>query len=210
MRMKKRAVSTIIAELLLIVITVSIGTLVYSFASTAFGGFGAGFSNLVQDQGNKLSENLVVEQVYFFTNSTSCRSSVTECSGDLFVRNTGANTLTISEIFVTNVTANTPVHACTTSPCTPNSNLIFWAWNPTTSTYGVTLPNAASTSGLPPASSWYAYLQACTVAPCIAGIAPGQSLQIYFTTQDSVVPGTVFAFTLVSARGNLYVAYEKA
>lgn len=210
MRMKKRGVSTIIAELLLIVITVSIGTLVYSFASTAFGGFGAGFSNLVQNEGNSLSENLVVEQVYFFTNSTACPTGVTICSGDLFVRNTGSNTLTISEVFVTNVTANTPVHTCTTNPCTPNSNLIFWAWNPTTSSYGVTLPNTAATSGLPPASAWYAYLQACSATPCVAGIAPGQSLQLYFTTHDSIVSGTVFAFTLVSGRGNQYVAYEKA
>ena len=43
-RKRRHAVSPVIAELLLIVITVAIGTLVYSFASTAFGGFGSGFS----------------------------------------------------------------------------------------------------------------------------------------------------------------------
>jgi len=193
MKMQRRGVSAIIAELLLIVITVSIGTLVYTFASTAFGGFGAGFSNLVQDEGNKLSETLVVEQVYFFANSTSCPVGVTLCSGDLFVRNTGANTLMIAEIFVTNVTSNAPVHACTLNPCQAASNLIFWEF--AAGSYSQSLPFT---------------LAGCAPNSCMASLGPGQSAQLYFTTRDSIAPGTVFAFTLVTARGNQFVAYEKA
>ncbi len=76
---KRRAVSPVIAELLLIVITVAIGTLVYSFASTAFGGFGAGFSNLVQNAGGQLTEDVIVEQVSFFTTAPGRRADVLHC-----------------------------------------------------------------------------------------------------------------------------------
>ncbi len=90
-------------------ITVAIGTLVYSFASTAFGGFGSGFSNLVSNAGQQLSETLVPEQAYFFTNSTiSCVAGAPQlasCGGVLYVRNTGLNPIAIQEIYMTNITA---------------------------------------------------------------------------------------------------------
>ncbi len=106
--MKRRAVSTIIAELLLIAMTVAIGTLVYSFASAAFGSFGTGFTGLVSGSGDTLSEHLIVEQISFFTNSTG---------GDLFVRNVGPKPATISAIYLDNVTAlNAPVPMCPASP----------------------------------------------------------------------------------------------
>ncbi len=108
--MKRRAVSTIIAELLLIAMTVAIGTLVYSFASAAFGSFGTGFTGLVSGSGDTLSEHLIVEQVSFFTNSTG---------GDVFVRNVGPKPATILAIYLSNVTGpplNTPVPMCPGSP----------------------------------------------------------------------------------------------
>ena len=94
-----------IAELLLIVITVAIGTLVYSFAATAFGGFGSGFSALVVNAGQQLSENLVVEQAYFFTNNSvgcvpgySGPAQPDGCGGVLYVRNVGVDPIAIEEI----------------------------------------------------------------------------------------------------------------
>jgi hypothetical protein len=107
----------VIAELLLIVITVSIGTLVYSFASTAFGGFGAGFSNLVQEAGNQLAENVVVEQIHFFVNGT--------VGGDLYLRNVGANTAVVLKIYVVDIspTGVTTVVASATEPYLPANGL---------------------------------------------------------------------------------------
>ncbi len=205
MRMKKRGVSSIIAELLLIVITVAIGTLVYSFASTAFGGFGAGFSNLVQGAGNQLAENVVVEQVYFFNNYTSpCLPPAIPsricATGDLFVRNTGQNTAVISEIFVTNVTANTPLieSGPPTGPvdmtfrlCLPIGPGCTWAVNPQS-----WLPNTNPTG--------------CSNSPCIASIPPGTSAILKFYCVDPIAAGNVYAFTLITARGNQFVVYEKA
>jgi len=194
---RRRAVSPVIAELLLIVITVAIGTLVYSFASTAFGGFGAGFSNLVQNAGSQLTENVVIEQVYFLHNSTGSAGACVpppgpygggqtgECAGDIFIGNSGSNTAYINEIIVTNVTSSTPV----SSPV----NFEFFAYNGPVNHYNKVLP----AGGI------------CT-STCFVSIAPGATYMLRFETRDPVVAGTTYAFTFITARGNEIVAYEKA
>lgn len=190
-----------IAELLLIAITVAIGTLVYSFASTAFGGFGSGFSNLVQNAGGQLSENVIVEQVYFLQNSTgngsSCPASavpaqVGECAGDIFLGNAGSNTAVINQIFVDNVSG-------IPSSVVSSSNFKFWA-------HSLVLTGSGDKYNVPlPAA-----LTACAPATCLISIAPGQTVMLRFVTTDPVVPGTTYSFTLITARGNQIVAYEKA
>ena len=192
---KRRAVSPVIAELLLIVITVAIGTLVYSFASTAFGGFGAGFSNLVQNAGGQLTENVVVEQVSFLHNSTGNAGTcpvATECSGDIFIGNSGSNTAVITAVFVTNVSANSPVST---------HNFEFWGYKalPLPGKYNIALPVLGG-----------AVLPGCSPAICVVSIAPGQTVMLRFITSDAAVPGSTYAFTFITARGNQIVAYEKA
>ncbi len=124
-RKRRHAVSPVIAELLLIVITVAIGTLVYSFASTAFGGFGSGFSNLVQNAGQQLSENIAIEKVFFYngvTNNTSCASfnpGPSHCGGVLYVRNTGVNPVLIEAVYLGNVTASASPALLTVPGSTP-------------------------------------------------------------------------------------------
>ncbi|MGD0638307.1 MAG: archaellin/type IV pilin N-terminal domain-containing protein [Nitrososphaerales archaeon] len=187
---KRRAVSPVIAELLLIVITVAIGTLVYSFASTAFGGFGAGFSNLVQNAGGQLTENVVIEQVTFLHNSTGNAGTcpvATECSGDIFIGNSGSNTAVITGVFVTNVTGNSAVSS---------RNFEFFAYNP--------LPVDKYNIGPLPM-----LLASCSVS-CFVSIAPGQTVMLRFFTSDPAVPGSTYAFTFITGRGNQIVAYEKA
>jgi flagellin-like protein len=202
LRFKKRSgVSPVIAELLLIAITVAIGTLVYSFASTAFGGFGSGFSNLVQNAGGQLSENVVVEQVYFLQNSTgnggSCPVTAVpvqagECAGDIFLGNVGSNTAIINQIYVDNVSG-------IPSSVVTSANLKFWGHSVILigagDKYNVALPAA---------------LAGCAPATCLISIAPGQTVMLRFVTTDPVVPGTTYSFTLITARGNQIVAYEKA
>jgi flagellin-like protein len=199
---KRRAVSPVIAELLLIVITVAIGTLVYSFASTAFGGFGAGFSNLVSNAGGQLTENLVVEQVYFLHNSTGsaggCPASMPaqtgECAGDIFIGNSGSNTIIVNQIFVTNVTASSAVSL--------PGNFAFFGYSNTLHTWTVALPNTT-----PPSTD--TVLTGCT-AKCFLSIAPGQTVMLRFLTMDPAKAGTTYAFTFITSRGNQIVAYEKA
>lgn len=181
-----------IAELLLIVITVAIGTLVYSFASTAFGGFGAGFSNLVQNAGGQLSENLVVDQVYFLHNSSIPPYACTgECTGDIFLSNSGSNTVVVNQIYLTNVTGDSPV----SSPF--NFQLLAYGVNPSP----------------PPASIYVTLLPAvqpgCASA-CVISIPPGQTMMLRFQMADPLVAGSTYALTLITARGNEILAYEKA
>jgi len=195
LRIKRRGVSTIIAELLLIVITVAIGTLVYSFASTAFGGFGAGFSNLVQEAGNQLAENVVVEQVYFINvingtlPETGNACPITFTCGDLYLRNVGANTVTVNNIYVTNITLNAPISPTSAPPCpnipvssSPATQVCFHTWDKPADKYDIPLP---------------------------VQLTPGNSVMVRFFIPVAVHPGTVYAFTLVTGRGNQFVAYEK-
>lgn len=177
----------------MIVITVAIGTLVYSFASTAFGGFGAGFSNLVQNAGSQLTENVVVEQVYFLHNDTGIADSCgipLECAGDIFIGNSGSNTATINDVFVTNVNSGAPFGG---------ANIEFLAFDTVGGHYDILLPDVGG--GNP---------QSLCSGTCILSIPPGQTVMLRFETNGPVSAGTTYAFTLITARGNQIVAYEKA
>ena len=179
-RRERRAVSPVIAELLLIVITVAIGTLVYSFASTAFGGFGAGFSNLVFDAGSQLTENVVVEQVFYFHSGGTCAG---ECSGTMFIGNSGSNTAVINVVYVEDVSNGSVL----TSP----KDIQFSA-----EIAGTYSPVPAAMAG-------------CS-ASCYLVIQPGQTLELRFNSTSPLVYGSTYAFTLITARGNQIVAYEQA
>jgi flagellin-like protein len=184
LRVKRRGVSSIIAELLLIVITVSIGTLVYGFASTAFGGFGAGFSDLVQGAGSQLAENVVVEQVYFITTTNS---TCPVACGDLFLRNVGANTVTIQAIYLVDVTVNLPNDTATCynpSPPPPPSEQVCY------NTYDLSL---------------HIYdIQLSAIS-----LSPTEGLMVRFNFGVAPHPGNVYSFTIVTGRGNQFVGYEK-
>jgi flagellin-like protein len=198
LRIKRRGVSPIIAELLLIVITVAIGTLVYSFASSAFGGFGAGFSNLVQEAGNQLAENVVVEQVYFVNAANvTCPN---QC-GDLYIRNTGSNTAMIDTIYMTNVTASSAI--------TPDPNPTIDC--PLTPLKGDVCFNIYN--GAPDYNGQISQSTPISLAPGIA-VMVRFNLPIGSSVYDkanhiSCIPGTVYAFVLVTGRGNQFVAYQK-
>ena len=211
-----------IAELLLIVMTVAIGTLVYSFASTAFGGFGSGFSNLVVGAGQQLSENLAIEQVFFYNNVNNNSANVNpivgcapysapggHCGGILYVRNVGINPITITNIYLVNVTSTgdqaitTVSAAVTCSSSTLAASTVCFAISDSTHLYQSAF-NSSMTSGI--------------------RVVPGQAIAIHVILPDSssscavgtpqycvvAFGGTTYAFTIVTSRGNNFVAYESA
>lgn len=94
---ERRGVSTVVAELMMIAVVVALGTVVYTFASTAFGNFGSGFANLVSGSGQQLSERLVVEQVAFVSSGTV----------DVYVRNVGGNVINVTAVYADNLTSGT-------------------------------------------------------------------------------------------------------
>jgi hypothetical protein len=213
----------VIAELLLIVITVALGTLVYSFASTAFGGFGSGFSNLVQNAGEQLQENLVVEQVYFFnTNNTvyqvsgpSCNAAATtdqQCGGVMFVRNVGAYPILLETVYLGNISASGALSTVASSTLHPDcysnnmtqGSVCFALWNgakylndflPMTSSNEIMPGHVATIRFVLPVDTTGDALCATNTPPTWCAVVHG---------------GTVYAFTLVTSRGNEFVAYEKA
>jgi len=202
--------------------TVAIGTLVYSFASTAFGGFGTGFSNLVAGAGAQLSENVAIEKVQFYNsvaNNTNCASfnpGPTHCGGILYVRNIGVNPVLIDAIYVGNVTS-------------PNSPAINTLAPPPPTCSSNTMTPAVVATATPGQVCFFTFGGGTTynnnLIPMTAAneIAPGQVIEIHFMLPDSsfcalatptnctvAFGGTTYAFTLVTSRGNNFVAYETA
>ncbi len=227
-RKRRHAVSPVIAELLLIVITVAIGTLVYSFASTAFGGFGSGFSNLVQNAGQQLSENIAIEKVFFYNgvnNNTACMAGpgTTHCGGVMYVRNVGLNPVEIDAIYLGNLTSASSPAILTVPSSTPScsSNSLL------PSIVGPPAQNGQvcffTFNSAPPPPYLNNFLPPPTSNALANEIMPGQVSIIHFMLADSsfctaldttpctvAFGGTTYAITIVTARGNAFVAYETA
>ncbi|MDG6919904.1 MAG: hypothetical protein JRN59_00055 [Nitrososphaerota archaeon] len=108
---KRRGLSPIIAELILIAITVVIGTTVFYAGSTAVGGYASGFSLLFGKSANAAQEIYVVEYAQFGT------SNVT-----LTVRNVGYVTVQLASVDIFNassVGAGYPTSGVFTNTTTP-------------------------------------------------------------------------------------------
>ena len=74
------------------------GAFMVSWSSSTFASKQLNISKSVDDRVNQIKENFVVEDVWFFTNSTSSYATVT-------VRNTGDVSLSISNIYLNNTQA---------------------------------------------------------------------------------------------------------
>jgi flagellin-like protein len=106
---RKQGISEIIASLLMIVVVVGLSATVFAFATNGFSNLGNNLSNLFGNSANALSERIVVEQVTF--NETGAK-----LGANLYVRNDGLNPVTISAVYVSNITASKFVLSYTVSP----------------------------------------------------------------------------------------------
>jgi hypothetical protein len=92
---RRLAVSTIVANMLMILITISLATVVIAWAGTTYGTF-AGVSQLFFQQSSQaLPEKLVIENVFFVKASSLLKT---------FVRNVGVEQLLIVAIYVNGTT----------------------------------------------------------------------------------------------------------
>lgn len=89
-----------VATLLILAVTVSLGAFVYAFASGGLGTLSQSFVNLMTNSGNSISEKFVVEQVTFTT------SGGTQ-GADVYVRNVGANPTTLVSVYIVDQSSNT-------------------------------------------------------------------------------------------------------
>ncbi len=104
---KRRAVSDIVATLIMIAIVASLGVLAFTFASSGLGSLSQNFTNLMGSSGNAISEKFLVEQVTFTTSGTQ--------GADVYVRNVGTNPTTLVSVYIVDQTSNTFVSQTTIS-----------------------------------------------------------------------------------------------
>ncbi len=123
--MKKRrrfrgrsGVSTVIANMMMIAITLSLAAILVAWAGTSYGAFAGGSQLFFQQRGQALQESFVVENVFF--NKTQNRVLV-------FVRNVGLININVVAIYV-NGTALTP---------TGSSNTCIFSGSPSSVSLGV-------------------------------------------------------------------------
>lgn len=91
----KLAVSTVVANMMMIAITLSLGAILVAWAGTSYGAFTSGTQVFFGQRAQALQERFVIENVYF--NKTSTRLIV-------FVRNVGVEEIKIVALYVNGTT----------------------------------------------------------------------------------------------------------
>ena len=104
-RRERRAVSEIVSTLLLVAIVVSLGVVVFTFASGAITSLTGGFTGLISNKGNAAAEHFVIEQVTFCesTAQTGCSSGT---GANVYVRNVGAISSTLADVYIVDESTN--------------------------------------------------------------------------------------------------------
>jgi predicted permease len=93
------AVSTIVANMMMIAITLSLAAILVAWAGTSFGTFSSGSQLFFAQRGQAMQERFVTENVYFNKTQNLIR---------IFVRNVGVEEVNIVAIYM-NGTSLTPV-----------------------------------------------------------------------------------------------------
>jgi len=91
------AVSTIVANMLMIAITLSLAAILVAWAGTTYGAFSSGSQLFFVQRGQALQERFVVENVFFNNSQNYIR---------VFVRNVGVQEIRVVAIYVNGTTPN--------------------------------------------------------------------------------------------------------
>jgi flagellin-like protein len=108
----RRGISTIVANIMMIGITLSLAAILIAWAGQSYGAFGSGSQLYFQQRGQALQENFVIEEVFFEKNSTTQQIFV-------FVRNVGLTNINVVAIYSngTSLTPNTQLKVFSSSLC---------------------------------------------------------------------------------------------
>lgn len=106
---RRRAVSTVVANMLMILITISLAAILVAWAGTTYGSFTGGSQLFFLQRGQALQERFVIEATFFDKTNTQIM---------IFVRNVGVEQLSVVSIYV-NGTQYTP-KTWVLSPCSGN------------------------------------------------------------------------------------------
>jgi hypothetical protein len=91
----KLAISTIVANMLMIVITLSLAAILVAWAGTTYGAFSGGSQVYYNQRQQALQERFVMEEVYFNTTNPATAHNII-----IFVRNVGAINITLVAIYI--------------------------------------------------------------------------------------------------------------
>jgi hypothetical protein len=97
-RRSRRAISTIMANLMMLIIVVTLCSLLFVWAISSFGGYQAGAGQWFSSQSIANQERPSVESVFFGYGSSNCSGS-SYCVS-IYIRNVGTIPFTISSIYL--------------------------------------------------------------------------------------------------------------
>jgi len=107
--MNRLGVSTVIANMLMILITLSLAAILVAWAGSSYGAFAGGSQLFFQQRGQALQENFVIEEVFFEKNTTG--------QIFIFVRNVGVININIAAIYQNGTSISTyKFSTCGTPP----------------------------------------------------------------------------------------------
>jgi hypothetical protein len=101
-RRSRRAISTIMANLMMLIIVVTLCSLLFVWAISSFGGYQAGAGQWFSSQSIANQERPSVESVFFGESSSSCAAPGPGGSycATIYIRNVGTIPFTISSIYI--------------------------------------------------------------------------------------------------------------
>ena len=184
---QRKAVSPIIASLLLIAIAVAAGIIVYIYVNSLSG-------NLTQGGGAQVSERLQMQSYSFSVSPPTCACA--QWVLDLNMVNSGGGATTISAIYFdgTQMTVSTPF----ASPATALTTIANNAYTAPSSSYVVDT-NAACTSG---AAAQFLCFSAATTKTSYSAQDTGQ---VFITFGAAQTAGTTHTVKVISLTGATYV-----
>lgn len=94
----RRGISTVVTSVMLVSAVSLMGAFLVSWSSSSFASKQVSIAKSVNDRVNQIKENFVVEDAWFFTNSTSSYVKVT-------LRNTGDVSISVASVYLNNTKA---------------------------------------------------------------------------------------------------------
>jgi len=123
-RRRTRAVSTVISNMMMITITLSLAAILIAWSGTTYGTFAGGAQIFYAQRGQALQERFVLEDVFIITTQNQIL---------LFVRNVGVNEINVTAIYLNGTAATNIV----VSPPCVGSNGVYPIPVSTSSSTGV-------------------------------------------------------------------------
>jgi len=109
----RRGISTVVANVMMIGITLSLAAILVAWSGASYGAFSGGSSIYYQQRGQALEENFVIEEVFFEKNTTG--------QIFIFVRNVGMININVAAIYLNGTSITTFQFSCTTTTPLPTS-----------------------------------------------------------------------------------------